>query len=717
MPFVAMRSSYPGQFDQPSPFSPSTRTPGSDIAVATPSSAASPPNASSSMAPAVREKAAIDRARLFAQGQHNELLMRLNGGERRYDTLTCVRLQRLKFDRQMSEWLYQYWFFCFKTAKHWGKGPTAWTAELLSFDRYTSCTQQSLPGTPQEPLHNTAEDSGSLHTPTDLCRWFIHIRASWPRYEPILDEEVVQPPMGQDPDDESNWVPWPKDQQEPQLSARLRNALEHNDFSPTPTTSLPVAIPVIARAAERSPDELLLEALGFSIMSRNLEQVNATMAKILDLDIEYLSIYPLHMATTYLDGSKTCCDILSLLAKDLDGPQLREFFVNELGHTVWDTLMISIIKSHSSTRPVTVDETWKETKRFPGEETDICGRWDADSPAVRQLLATGSPSTPFEWKHKFCHTSIQAICHCITMMFHINPNPVLHEAPSGLYIRRCFHCGLKLQPQTLHSLVITAYHLANNSCKGEDLFGILACLLCFIACDVDLRKPAVVSVTSLMETDALEGECDHEELTAAGLAEKISSRSNVHAWSETVQSGWVVFCGVLRLSENVYTKAKVEEEDDAMDIASISDEVRDTHERTYCFSHNDPRQDEENVPTCFRMRPDLASLWAATQAELLIHRRLYDHMSWTSTKFSIERLRDQLSRNVPLSAGYLDEALLQSYCPCGRFNGRRLVILSDVIDPDIDTDPNPVTKLIKIDCKDASSRTTYGGLFLEEHDF
>jgi hypothetical protein len=35
------------------------------------------------MAPAVREKAAIDRARLFAQGHHNELLMRLNGGERR----------------------------------------------------------------------------------------------------------------------------------------------------------------------------------------------------------------------------------------------------------------------------------------------------------------------------------------------------------------------------------------------------------------------------------------------------------------------------------------------------------------------------------------------------------------------------------------------------------------------------------------------------------
>ncbi|KAJ4302819.1 hypothetical protein N0V90_001710 [Kalmusia sp. IMI 367209] len=24
---------------------------------------------------------------------------------------------------QLSDWLYQYWFFYFKTAKHWGKGP------------------------------------------------------------------------------------------------------------------------------------------------------------------------------------------------------------------------------------------------------------------------------------------------------------------------------------------------------------------------------------------------------------------------------------------------------------------------------------------------------------------------------------------------------------------------------------------------------------------
>jgi hypothetical protein len=341
---------------------------------------------------------------------------------------------------------------------------------------------------------------------------------------------------------------------------------------------------------------------------------------------------------------------------------------------------------------------------------------------VRHLLASGRSSTPFAWKHKFCHTSTQAICHCITMMFHLLPYPLLHEAPSGLYTRRCFHCGLKLQLHTLHCLVITAYHLANGSCQDEDLFGILACLLCLIACDIDPRKRAIISVTALMETDALEDECEHGELTAADLAEKIASHPNIHDWNETIQSGWAVFCGVLRLSEDAYTKAKAWEDDELMDIDSHFDDVHDIQDHggiqgvQPCSMH--VRNDEKyEAQLCFRVRPDLASLWAALQAELVIHRRLSHNMSWTSTNFSMETLRDQLAKNVPLSVGYLDKALLQPHCPCGKFDDGPLAILSDVIDPDIDTDLNPDTKLIKVDCKEAWPRSTYGAFFLEEHEY
>ena len=30
----------------------------------------------------------------------------------------------------MSTWLYQFWFFPFKTVKHWGRGPRGWTESL-----------------------------------------------------------------------------------------------------------------------------------------------------------------------------------------------------------------------------------------------------------------------------------------------------------------------------------------------------------------------------------------------------------------------------------------------------------------------------------------------------------------------------------------------------------------------------------------------------------
>jgi hypothetical protein len=59
----------------------------------------------------------------------------------------------------MSDWLYQYWFFCFKTAKHWGKGPTAWTVELLDFEGFSLPTRRSLPGTPHQQLQDDAEES------------------------------------------------------------------------------------------------------------------------------------------------------------------------------------------------------------------------------------------------------------------------------------------------------------------------------------------------------------------------------------------------------------------------------------------------------------------------------------------------------------------------------------------------------------------------------
>jgi hypothetical protein len=578
----------------------------------------------------------------------------------------------------MSDWLYQYWFFSFKTAKNWGRGPPAWTAELLDFARYHPHSHGSLPGTPQGLIPRSGDEPAHYPMPTNLCRWFIHV----PRtdYEDIPEEEVSHDQIDQDPNDESTWLPWPKNWQETPLPTRLRDALEHNDFSSISTTTLPVAIPQIARAAQRSPDELLLESLGFSIMSRNLAQVESIMDQISLKKLDFTSLYPFHIATSYMDGYKACCEVLIALLQSSSVQQCREMYVNELGHSILDNLMISILKSHSAATPVDVDDTLRDTARFMGEEIDICGRWDADSPCVRHLLTKGNASTPFSWKHKFCHTSIQTICHCIIRMKH--RIPLLTQTASGLYVRRCFDCGMKLQLQPLHSLVMTAYHLAMSGCRDEDLFGMLACLLCFISCGFDPRKTASISVAALMQTDATGVMCDHEELTPAELADKISTYPVVSSWNAKVRSGWAVFCGVLRLCEDTHVEAENDEDDVTMEEdEEMSRNFIGTSEPGATLL--DIHFGFHNSESGFCTRRDLATLWASVQAELLTYRRLDDGMEWISKKFQMEQLRIQLGRGECLSVGFADQNLLQPHCICGSFGGYPLEILSDATNPDI----------------------------------
>ncbi|CAO2655582.1 Nn.00g043850.m01.CDS01 [Neocucurbitaria sp. VM-36] len=671
MPYAAMCRLLVRPFDYVSPlrFSNPT-TPGSDISVASPPCADSPLNAPSPTAVVMRGTRAIERANLFARGQHDKLLMSLNGEEKRV----------------MSDWLYQYWLFCFKTSKHWGRGPRAWTAELLDFARFHDRPPHGLPETPQDSTPHSEGPPEDSHMPLTGCRWFIHVREE-PDSDEILEEESFHNPIIQDLNDESTWSPWPNAWQEPPLPSRLRDALEHNDFSSIPTASLPVAIPQIAKAAQKSPDELLLESLGFSIISRNLEQVSSIMRQIFDGNIDFKSLYPLHMATSYLDGYKACCDIVrSLLFAILDeGPVQvwRELWVNELGHTVLDNLMISILKSHSSALPIVFDSTLKDTPRFIGDEVDICGRWDADSACVRHLFANGHPSIPSTWKHKFCHTSIQTICHCITTIHDEIFLQLSRHTTSWLYVRRCFDCGLKLQLQPLHSLVMTAYHLADNGCQDEDLFGILACLLCLVSCGHDPRKTANVSVTALTQTDVKEIMCDHEELTPAKLAEEISSCLTGDSWSEKTRSGWAVLCGVLRLCEDYH--ASPESDEDNSEAESAEDY------RYYFIGTGEPRDAfidlhvvNHSLVHCFDSRRDLATLWASVQAELLSYRRLDEHMDWISDRFSMERLKGQLERGEPLSVGYADQDLLQLHCTCGRFDAHPFATVSDATNPDIE---------------------------------
>jgi len=84
MPYGAMRTSGRPAPGVSSPAAMAASTP-SDVIAATPSSgsAPSPHDAPSPMAMALRDKLAVDRAKLFVQGKHRELLNSMNGVERR----------------------------------------------------------------------------------------------------------------------------------------------------------------------------------------------------------------------------------------------------------------------------------------------------------------------------------------------------------------------------------------------------------------------------------------------------------------------------------------------------------------------------------------------------------------------------------------------------------------------------------------------------------
>jgi hypothetical protein len=80
---------------------------------------------------------------------------------------------------------------------------------------------------------------------------------------------------------------------------------------------------------------------------------------------------------------------------------------------VLDNLVIAILKGHTSITPGIANNGWRNQSRFAGDEIDICGRWAPDSNELATVLGSGVGGIPLEWKHKFCHTSVQVTLHCI----------------------------------------------------------------------------------------------------------------------------------------------------------------------------------------------------------------------------------------------------------------------------------------------------------------
>lgn len=664
MPYGALRLLRGKEIDRLSPLGHTTTTPQSDIAIATPSAGAPSPNdVHSPTSTALNMKKAVDRAHLFISGRHQDLIRSMGTEER----------------QTMSTWLYQFWFFSFKTAKHWGRGPRDWTAETLNFGTYQETVQISLPSTPSIMMNGNSEqrdhsepsplNASASHIPpipSQMCRWVIHLtlenaKAGVENYVSSPQESHIP-----DPQDETTWTGWPKAWHRPQFHEKLRNGLENNDFSSIGTESLPIAVPQVVKAAKRSPDELLQEAFGFSIIGCNLDLISNLLDEIEFSSINVSGLYPLHMAATYLDGSRTCCDILNLLLTRVDavlgaaGGNISELYINDLGHTVLDSLMVTILKSHTSVTPGVVDDELRGEKRFIAEDIDICGRWDADSDCIRARLAEGKSTIPLSWKHKFCHTSAQSICHSITMLLDFLPSTTT-SSPSGLFIKHCLNCGLKMQLQPVHTLVMTAFHLVISGCEDEDLFGILACLLSLVFSGVDVSLTADLSLMLLLGREVPSNVCSHKKTSPADLAHGIAPYFPVPP-PPKADVGWRLFCHILRQCEQInamermYRYTLYDQDcilNDFDDCEFEKGRILDEHS---CIDENR-----------FGGNRTLAILWASVQAELATYRRLDQGLAWLSDNINLEALLESLELGLEPAIRLMEEGLIKPFCLCGQF--------------------------------------------------
>ena len=502
--------------------------------------------------------------------------------------------------------------------------------------------------------------SGSALTlaPHSLCKWSVHCDLRG------FENPLVLPLEDLRSNDRAARVHWLSTPDYKNFTKKLCENIETISLSDIGPYDLPIATSYIAETARRSPKEFLKEAFGFSIISRNLSLLADLISSRQDLDITEL--YPYHLAASYLNGSKECCLVFDFLADIEHG----KGYVNEWGHTVLDQLMMTILKSHTSCVPGMVDPALKNFNYFQGQEVDICGRWDADSDCVRSFFVI-----PFEWKHMFCHTSVQAICHCIGVVYG-RAELADVNTPSGLFAKTCLDCGRKLQLFPLHTLVFVGVHLSQSGCRNENLFGILACLLRLLSLGANPLCKAAVSVQALLDGKDTVG-CNHEELNPFDFLEKLLPYVS-SSWSLDLNRGWQVIRNVLWQSviewefatpqpESAIEKQKyVNDFDMFIDYSMVDTRMLGEAECRKGIPIDCPHSHEHK--NFFGENRILSSLWAAVQTELLTYRRP-EEGPWLSPNFSMSAADRSLTSGDKSSIGLLRDNMMKGYCACGEFSG------------------------------------------------
>lgn len=482
--------------------------------------------------------------------------------------------------------------------------------------------------------------------PTQLCNWSIH-------YENEVFYAPTDPQPSntthecdQDIEDESTWREWNR-QHNRDLTATITQGLRSNTFTEFEAEDLPLAVDRVADAVSKSAKDVTVEAIGFAIITRNVDALT-DLLRVADFDLQALRrLSPFHLAAKFFDGSKACCRLMHELVQRLDGENsIGVNYTDELGMTVLDTLFTSILRSHTSITTLSLDSSLSPSGPvIEACDVDTCGRWDADSPCVRNLHAMGKTTIPPEWKHMFCHTSVQAVCHCISAIFMSPWAPNINTA-SGLFRRRCRSCGLELKLGSLHAFVVACFYLANSGRPGETLFGMLACLVSLLTLRANPASCAEISIPAVLGLEETE-ECQHLPLNAAELASAVPD-DLVSSWTDEVQLGWEAVKEVLnhRVAGSLASAVDADErshdyantpKDAAHDCEDYGEQDGGSCGHVIHYYEDDL---EHDIVHCGDKR--LGTIWAAIQVELLTYRRLGEKDSWLSSMFEMRNVVEGL---------------------------------------------------------------------------
>lgn len=478
----------------------------------------------------------------------------------------------------------------------------------------------------------------------------------------------------QDPD---SWAEWPLHEttQSMTFAESMARSITNSTFSLTAPNDLPISTESLSQSVQQDPELLQVDAWKVAIIAGNVELLGRLKVETKRLPGGIDEIYPFHLAASFLDGGKTCCSVINALSCYFGHDYLFFHDRDHLGHTVLDNFMIAILRSHTSVSPEHVSAQFNPPHRFPGEEKDICGRWDADSPVVRALFRHGYARIPTHWKHAFCHTAVQAICHSVITIWGSPASPPI-DALSGLFVRRCNNCGLELKLGPLHTLVIVAFYLAHRGMPGETIFGALAILVCLLSLGAHASLKIVMSVEDILGR-AEPGRCCHQLMDAYDLMLAVPHEL-VAQWSTDCQTGWMCILQVLLLARHDGDS----EPEEGANSGFESD--GDESERD---SNADSEEDSQNAPHAHHCglgmgsvsahtewlelpcgNPKLGLLWATIQVELLTYRRIGTADSWLSSRFSMGALKTWLEGmssefHIPL----VEMGMMRRRSRCGWF--------------------------------------------------